>query len=70
VARNKKPLSWVPVEIERDGKKYSGRYTVERRLITVVYNGRTKYTQLGGGSGGYAIATALLSELVGAATRH
>jgi hypothetical protein len=69
VARNKKPLTWSSVEIERDGKKYNGRYTVDRRLITVVYNGRTKSTQLGG-SGGYAIATALLSELVNAATRH
>jgi len=69
VARNKKPLSWAPVEIERDGKKYGGRYTVDGRLVTVVYNGRTKSTPLGG-SGGYAIATALLSELVGAATRH
>jgi hypothetical protein len=68
VARVKKPLSWAPVEIERDAKKYSGRYAVDGRLITVVYNGRTKSTQLGG-SGGYAIATALLSELVGAATR-
>ena len=46
MARSKKPPIWSPVAIERDGKAYSGRFNVDRRLITVLYNNRTKPTQL------------------------
>jgi hypothetical protein len=63
MARSRKPPSWSPIAIERDGKAYSGRFSVERRLITVLYNGRTKTTHLGG-SDVTAIASRLLSELL------
>jgi len=63
VARSKKPPSWSPIAIERDGKAYSGKFYVDGRLITVLYNGRTKTTQFGG-SDATAIASQLLSELV------
>jgi hypothetical protein len=63
MARSKRPPSWSPVAIERDGKAYSGRFYVDGRLITVLYNGRTKTTQLGG-SDATAIASRLLSELL------
>jgi hypothetical protein len=63
MARSKKPPSWSPVAIERDGKAYSGKFYVDGRLITVLYNGRTKTTQLGG-SDATAIASRLLSELL------
>jgi hypothetical protein len=63
MARSKKPPSWSPVAIERDGKVYSGRFNVDRRLITVLYNGRTKTTHLGG-SDAIVIASRLLSELL------
>ena len=49
--------------IERDGKAYSGKFYVDGRLITVLYNGRTRTTQLGG-SDATAIASRLLSELI------
>jgi hypothetical protein len=58
MARSKKPPSWSLVAIERDGKFY-----IDGRLITVLYNGRTKTTQLGG-SDATAIASRLLSELL------
>ena len=61
--RNKKPPSWSPVAIERDGNAYSGKFYVDGRLITVLYNGRTKTTQLGG-SDATAVASRLLSELL------
>jgi hypothetical protein len=63
MARSKRPPSWSPVAIERAGKAYSGRFYVDGRLITVLYNGRTKTTQLGG-SDATAIASRLLSELL------
>jgi len=63
MARSKKPLSWCPVAIERHGKAYSGKFYVDGRLITVLYNGRTRTTQLGG-SDATAIASRLLSELI------
>ena len=63
MARTKKPPSWSPVAIERDGTRYSGKFNVDRRLITVLYNGRTKTTHLGG-SDAAAIASRLLSELL------
>jgi hypothetical protein len=63
MARHKKPPSWSLVAIERDGKAYAGRFYVDGRLITVLYNGRTKTTHLGG-SDATAIATRLLSELL------
>jgi sucrose-6-phosphate hydrolase SacC (GH32 family) len=62
MARSKKPPSWSPVAIERDGKAYSGKFYVDGRLLTVLYNGRTKTTQLTG-SDAPAIASQLLSEL-------
>lgn len=34
--------------LERDGKNYSGSYTIQERMITVKYGGRQKATQLGG----------------------
>ena len=52
-----------PVAIERDGKAYSGKFYVDGRRVTVLYNGRTKTTQLGG-SDASAIASQLLSELL------
>jgi hypothetical protein len=51
------------VAIERDGKAYSGKFYVDGRLITVLYNGRTKTTQLAE-SDATAIASQLLSELL------
>jgi hypothetical protein len=64
MVRSKKPPSWSPVAIERDGKAYSGKFYVDGRLITVLYNGRTKTTQLAG-SDASAVASQLLSELLG-----
>jgi hypothetical protein len=61
--RSKQPPSWRPVAIERDGKAHSGKFYVDGRLITVLYNGRTKTTQLGA-SDATAIALRLLSELL------
>ena len=63
MARSKKPPSWTRVSVERDGKAYSGKFYVDGRLITVLYQGRTKTTQLGG-SEATAIASRLLSELL------
>ena len=63
MARSKKPPSWSPVAIERDGKPYSGRFYVDGRRITVLYNGRTKTTQLGG-SEATTLASRLLLELL------
>jgi hypothetical protein len=63
MARSKKPPSWSPVAIERDGKAYSGKFHIDGRLITVLYNGRTKTTHLGS-SDATAIASRLLSELL------
>jgi hypothetical protein len=62
MTRSKPPPSWTPVAIERDGKAYSGKFYVDGRLITVLYNGRTKTTQLAG-SDAIAIASQLLSAL-------
>jgi hypothetical protein len=63
MARSKKPPSWSPITVEHDGKAYSGRFYIDGRLITVLYNGRTKTTQLGD-SDATAIASRLLSELL------
>jgi hypothetical protein len=63
MGRSRKPPRWSPVAIERDGKPYSGKFYVDGRLITVLYNGRTKTTQLGG-SDATAMASRLLSELL------
>ena len=63
MAHSRKPPSWSAVAIERDGKAYSGKFYVDGRLITVLYNGRTKTTQLGD-SDATAIASRLLSELL------
>jgi len=63
MARSKKPLSWCPVAIERHGKAYSGKFYVDGRLITVLYNGRTKTTRLGD-SDATGIASRLFSELL------
>jgi hypothetical protein len=62
MARSKKPPSWSTLAIERDGKAYSGKFYVDGRRITVLYNGRTKTTPLAG-SDAIAIASQLLSEL-------
>jgi hypothetical protein len=37
-----------PVEIERRGKWFRGRYTLSDGMITVNYNEASKTTQLGG----------------------
>jgi len=63
VTRSKKPPSWSPVAIERDGKAYSGKFYVAGRLITVLYNGRTKTAQFAG-SDATAVASQLLTELL------
>ena len=63
MARSSKPPSWSLVAIEREGKAYSGKFYVDGRRITVLYNGRTRTTQLGGGDA-TAIALRLLSELL------
>jgi hypothetical protein len=63
MGRSKKPPSWSPVEIKRDGKACFGKFYVDGRLITVLYNGRTKTAQIGG-SDATAIASRLLSELL------
>ena len=63
MVRSKKPPSWIRVAIERGGKAYSGKFYIDGRLITVLYNGRTKTTQRGDGDA-TAIASRLLSELL------
>ena len=63
MARGKKPPSWSPVAIERDGKAYFGKFYIDGRLITVLYKGRTRTTQLGDNDAA-AIASQLLSELL------
>ena len=63
MARSKKPPSWSTFAIERDGKAYSGKFYVDGRLITVLYNGRTKTTHLGT-SDATTIASQLLSEFL------
>jgi hypothetical protein len=63
MGRIRKPPSWSPIAVERDGKAYSGKFYIDGSLITVLYNGRTKTTQLGG-SGATAVASRLLSELL------
>jgi hypothetical protein len=63
MARSKKPPSWSPIAIERDGKAYPGKFYVDGRLITVLYNGRSKTTQLAGGDAP-AIAAQLLAQLL------
>jgi hypothetical protein len=63
MVRSKKPPSWIPVAIELQGKTYSGKFYIDGRLITVLYNGRTKTTPLAG-SDATAIASQLLSELL------
>jgi hypothetical protein len=63
MALSKKPPSWTPFAIERNGKAYYGKFYVDGRLIMVLYNGRTKTTQVGG-SDATAIASQLLSELL------
>jgi hypothetical protein len=63
MARSKKPPSWSPIAVERDGKAYSGKFYVDGRLITVLYNGRTKTTQRAGNDAA-AVASQLLSQLL------
>lgn len=62
--RNKpSPISY-PIQLQRNGQTYSGTYTVERRLITVKYEGLRETTQLGG-LPAEVLARTILSELVG-----
>ena len=63
MVRSKKPPSGIPVAIELERKPYSGKFYIDGRLITVLYNGRTKTAQLGGRDAS-AIASQLLSELL------
>lgn len=63
MARGSKPPSWSPVAIKRDGKAYSGKFYIDGRRITVLYNGRTRTTQLGG-SDATAVASRLLTDLL------
>jgi hypothetical protein len=61
--RQKQPISF-DVALERDGKRYSGSYTVESGVVTVHFPPwGTKATQIGNSSAD-RIARLLLSELV------
>ncbi len=39
------------IEVEIDGKTYTGSYEIQGEMIEVSYGGRTKKTQLGGYAG-------------------
>jgi hypothetical protein len=57
---------WKNVEIEKDGKRYAGKYRVEGGIITVTYDGEgggDKSTQVGN-SEPERLAKLLLIELV------
>ena len=57
---------WNKVEIEKDGKRYAGKYRVEGGIITVTYDGEggaDKSTHVGN-SEPERLATRLLVELV------
>jgi hypothetical protein len=52
------------VEIEHEGKKYKGRYVIEKSLVTVFYGAsRKQSTQIGGGSA-ESLARLMLREFV------
>lgn len=56
----------VPIEIDRNGKTYKGAYTIDATgdLITVIYAGKSKVTQLGGfASAPESLARIILGEL-------
>ena len=53
------------VEIEIDGKTYTGRYEIQGKMIEVSYGWRTKKTQLGGSAGNpTGLARIMIGELV------
>jgi len=54
---------YVNIAIVREGKPYTGRYTVAKGLVTVTGIGGTKTTHLGD-SKPKALAEMLLSEIV------
>jgi hypothetical protein len=57
---------WNNVEIEKDGKRYAGKYRVEGGIITVTYDaegGGDKSTQVGN-SEAERLAKLMLLELV------
>ena len=57
---------WNSVEIERDGKRYAGKYRVEGGIITVTYDGdggAAKPTQVGNIEPEH-LAKRILTELV------
>ena len=53
----------MEVSLERNGKTYTGTYTVTSGIVTVEYDMRRKATQEGG-TGAYRVARLLLSEMV------
>jgi hypothetical protein len=69
VARNTAPPSRSPIAIEKSGKSHWGQFYVQGKLITVIYAGRTRTAQVGGSSV-QAMATQLLSELIGGERRN
>jgi len=57
---------WKSVEIERDGKRYAGKYRVEGGIMTVTYDGdggAAKPTHLGNAEP-EQLAKRILTELV------
>jgi hypothetical protein len=63
-------LSILPTDVktERDGKIYSGYYSVMNGVISVHYGAATKAMHLGG-SDAQGLARTLLAELLGEASQ-
>ena len=53
---------WYAVTIEHNGKMVSGRYHVNKRVVTVSYGGETERAQAG--NSGEATAKIIMRELI------
>ena len=61
------PQRSYPVRVEVDGKDYSASYSIQSRIVTVVYGGMECSRQLGGVSAD-VLAMNLLRDMVKAGT--
>jgi hypothetical protein len=64
----KKEPQYKIISIESGGKVYTGSYYIERKTITVHYQGFAQTTQIGG-STPESLARLILSELVSKSNR-
>jgi hypothetical protein len=71
MARSRRPTPLrQEIEVEVDGKTYSGTDAVDDGSMTVYYGADSKTTQLGGSAGApHGLARLLLRELVAEARR-